>query len=142
MSNYYKENEFKEKICLFMAKELFPVEDDLKIFSPKGILEPLIINTFLSRKKCILHNLIIHRCYIPKVVAFPPLLICSNRRTMINQRQIKYNLLVNKILYGLNYNQYNKSLNLKISSINREILNNENSHSLLENGFICIISIK
>jgi DNA helicase INO80 len=136
INNYYKKNGFKEKVCLFIAKELFPVEDDFKIFSQKGILEPLIISTFLSRKKCILHNLIIHRCFIPKVVAFPPLLICSNRRTMINQRQIKYNLLVNKILYGLNYNQFNKSLNLKISSINREILNNENSHNLLENGLM------
>ena len=136
INNYYKENELKEKICLFISKELFPIEDDYKVFSKKGVLEPLIINTFLSRKKCILHNLIIHRCYIPKVVSFSPLLLCSNRRTMINQRQIKYNLLINKMLYGLNFNQFNKSLNLKISSINREILNNENSHSLLENGLM------
>ena len=136
INNYYKENEFKLKICLFIVKELFLLEDDYKIFSKKGDLEPLIINTILSRKKCINHNLIIHRCYIPKVVTFPPLLICSNRRTMINQKQIKYNLLINKILYGLNFNQYNKSLNLKISRINREILNNDNTHNLLENGLM------
>ena len=55
---------------------------------------------------------------------------------MINQRQIKYNLLTSKILYGLNFSQFNKSLNLKISRINREILNNENTHSLLENGLM------
>ena len=136
INNYYKENDFKRKICLFIAKELFPIEDDYKIFSKKGVLEPLIINSFLSRKKCILHNLIIHRCYIPKVVSFPPLLICSNRRTMINQKEIKYNLLTNKILYGLNYNQFNKSLNLKISRINRDILNNENTQNLVENGLM------
>jgi DNA helicase INO80 len=136
INNYYKENDFKRKICLFIAKELFPIEEDYKIFSKKGVLEPLIINSFLSRKKCILHNLIIHRCYIPKVVSFPPLLICSNRRTMINQKEIKYNLLTNKILYGLNYTQFNKSLNLKISRINRDILNNENTQNLVENGLM------
>ena len=136
INNYYKENELKEKICLFIVKELFPIEDNYKIFSAKGVLEPLIINSIISRKKLINHKLIIHRCYIPKVVAFPPLLICSNRRTMINQRQIKYNLLTSKILYGLNFSQFNKSLNLKISRINREILNNENTHSLLENGLM------
>jgi len=136
INHYYKENDFKSKVCLFIAKELFPIEDDYKIFSAKGVLEPLIINTILSRKKCINHKLIIHRCYIPKVVTFPPLLICSNRRTFINQQEIKYNLLTNKLLYGLNFNQFRKSLNLKISKINREILNNENSHSLLENGLM------
>ena len=136
INHYYKENDFKSKVCLFIAKELFPIEDDYKIFSTKGVLEPLIINTILSRKKCINHKLIIHRCYIPKVVTFAPLLICSNRRTFINQQEIKYNLLTNKLLYGLNFNQFRKSLNLKISKINREILNNENSHSLLENGLM------
>jgi len=133
---YYKENDLKSKICLFIAKELFPIEDDYKVFSSKGNLEPLIINTILSRKKLINHKLIVHRSYIPKVVSFPPLLICSNRRTLINQREIKYNLLTNKLLYGLNYNQFNKNLNLKISSIDPEILNNENYHVYLENGLM------
>ena len=136
INEYYKENDYKTKICLFIAKELFPIEDDYKIFSSKGVLEPLIINTILSRKKCINHKLIIHRCYIPKVVAFSPLLICSNRRTLINQQELKYNLLANKLLYGLNYNQFKKNLNLKISNFNREILTNEYSHHLLENGLM------
>ena len=136
INDYYKENDYKTKVCLFIAKDLFPIEEDYKIFSVKGLLEPLIINTILSRKKCINHKLIIHRCYIPKVVTFAPLLICSNRRTMTNQQEIKYNLLTNKLLYGLNYNQFKKSLNLKISNINREILSNEYSHHLLENGLM------
>jgi len=55
---------------------------------------------------------------------------------MINQQEIKYNLLTNKLLYGLNYNQFNKSLNLKISSFNREILNRENTNYNLENGLM------
>ena len=133
---YYNENNFKSKICLFIAKELFPMENNFKIFSSKGVLEPLVINTILSRKRLINHKLIVHRCYIPKVVAFSPLLLCSNRRTMINQQEIKYNLLTNKLLYGLNYNQFNKSLNLKISSFNREILNRENTNYNLENGLM------
>ena len=44
---------------------------------------------------------------------------------------------MNKILYGINYSQYNKTLNLKISSINREILSADNIQSLsLETGLM------
>ena len=134
---YYKNNEYKQKINILINKDLYPNDSDYKIFSKKSNLEPLIINTILSRKNCINHKLITHRCYIPKAVSFPPLLICSSRRSIINQNEIKYNLLINKILYGINYSQYNKTLNLKISSINREILSTDNIQSLsLETGLM------
>ena len=134
---YYKNNEYKQKINILINKDLYPNELDYQIFSKKSNLEPLIINTILSRKNCINHKLITHRCYIPKAVSFPPLLICSSRRSIINQNEIKYNLLINKILYGINYSQYNKTLNLKISSINREILSTDNIQSLsLETGLM------
>jgi hypothetical protein len=137
INSYYINNEFKQKINLFINKDLYPTDIDYKIFSQKSNLEPLIINTILSRKNCINHKLITHRCYIPKAVSFPPLLICSSRRAIINQNEINYNLLINKILYGINYSQYNKTLNLKISSINREILSHDNIQSLsLENGLM------
>ena len=137
INSYYINNEFKQKINLFINKDLYPTDIDYKIFSQKSNLEPLIINTILSRKNCINHKLITHRCYIPKAVSFPPLLICSSRRSIINQNEINYNLLINKILYGINYSQYNKTLNLKISSINREILSQDNIQSLsLENGLM------
>ena len=134
---YYKNNEYKQKINILINKDLYPNDSDYKIFSKKSNLEPLIINTILSRKNCINHKLITHRCYIPKAVSFPPLLICSSRRSIINQNEIKYNLLINKILYGINYSQYNKTLNLKISSINRDILSTDNIQSLsLETGLM------
>ena len=121
--NYYKENSFKHNhICLFIVKELFPSENDFVIFSKKGILEPLIINTILSRKNTIIHYLITHRCYVSKALSFPPLLICSNRNTIINQNYIQNNLFINKILYGINFKQYNNTLNLKLPNIQREIL--------------------
>ena len=134
---YYKRNEFYQKINIFINKDLFISETDYKIFSQKGNLDPLIINTILSRKNCINHKLIIHRCYIPKAVSFSPLLICSSRRSVINQKGIKYNLLLNKILYGINFSQYNKTLNLKISSVTRELLSSEKSHNLfIETGLM------
>ena len=134
---YYNTNEFNQKINLFVNKDLFLSELDFKIFSSKGNLEPLIINTILERKNCINHKLIVHRCYIPKAVAFSPLLICSSRSSIINQKEVKYNLLLNKILYGINYSQYNKNLNLKISSIIREILSSDNIHNLsIETGLM------
>ena len=121
--NYYKENSFKHNhICLFIVKELFPSENDFVIFSKKGILEPLIINTILSRKNTIIHYLITHRCYVSKALSFPPLLLCSNRNTIINQNYIQNNLFINKILYGINFKQYNNTLNLKLPNIQREIL--------------------
>ena len=134
---YYTNNEFNQKINLFINRALFPSESDYKIFSPKSNLEPLIINTILARKNCINHKLIMHRCYIPKVVAFSPLLICSSRRSVINQKGIKYNLLLNKILYGINYSQFNKTLNLKISSVTRELLSADNIQNLsIETGLM------
>ena len=137
INNYYNLNDFKQKINLFINRDLFISDTDYKIYSIKGNLDPLIINTILERKNCINHKLIIHRCYIPKAVAFSPLLICSSRRAVINQQGIKYNLLLNKILYGINFSQYNKTLNLKISSVTRELLSSEKSHNLfLENGLM------
>ena len=122
---------------IFINKDLFVSETDYKLYSQKGNLEPLIINTILSRKNCINHKLITHRCYIPKAVAFAPLLICSSRSSVINQKGIKYNLLLNKILYGINFSQYNKTLNLKISPVTRELLSSEKSHNLfIETGLM------
>ena len=125
INNYYKFNEFNQRINLFINKDLFINEIDYKLFSIKGNLPPLIIHTILSRKNCINNKLIKNRCYIPKAISFPPLLICSSKRSIINQKGIKYNLLLNKILYGINFSQYNKTINLKISPITREILNSE-----------------
>ena len=137
INNYYKFNEFNQRINLFINKDLFINEIDYKLFSIKGNLHPLIINTILSRKNCINNKLIKNRCYIPKAISFPPLLICSSKRSIINQKGIKYNLLLNKILYGINFSQYNKTINLKISPITREILNSEkNNNKFIECGLM------
>ena len=133
INSYYKNHEFKRRINIFINKELFLSDLDYKLLN----LEPLTINTILSRKNCINNKLIIHRCYIPKAVAFAPLLICSSRSSVINQKGIKYNLLLNKILYGINFSQYNKTLNLKISPITRELLSSEKTHNLfIESGLM------
>ena len=137
LNMYYTSHQFLQKINLFISKNLFLSSHDFKIFSKKSDLPPLIINSILSRKSFLNHKLIIHKCYIPKATAFSPLLICSSRRAYINQKEIKYNLLLNKILYGINYSQYNKTLNMKISSTTREILSSENIENLnLENGLM------
>ena len=134
---YYTSHEFNQKINLFITKNLFLSQNDFKIFSEKSELPPLIINSILSRKGYLNHKLITHKYYIPKAISFCPLLICSNKRSYINQQEIKYNLLLNKILYGINFSQYNKTLNLKISSTTREILSSENISNLnLENGLM------
>ena len=137
INEYYNANEFERKINIFINKDLFISENDYKLYSLKGNLEPLIINTILSRKSNINHKLITHRCYIPKAVAFAPLLICSSRSSVINQKGIKYNLLLNKILYGINFSQYNKTINLKISPVTRELLSSEKNHNIfIETGLM------
>ena len=52
LNEYYKDNEFEQKMNIFINKDLFVSETDYKLYSQKGNIEPLIINTILSRKNC------------------------------------------------------------------------------------------
>ena len=150
-NEYNNNNDFDDnkktliKINLFINKNLFSTEfnEEFSIKDPKTfeILPPLIINNIISRKNKIPFQLIKHRCYIPKAISFTPEILCSNNQLQKEQNLYKNNLIINKILYGINFNQYHSNFNTKISQISRvfsfSLYNNTNNeNNQIENGLL------
>ena len=142
--NNYNNNENEKtliKINLFINKNLFSFEfnNEFSIKDPKTyeILPPLIINNIISRKNTIPFKLIKHRCYIPKAISFTPEILCSNNQLQIEQNSYKNNLIINKLLYGINFNQHHSTFNTKITEISRIFYSNSNiENTQIENGLL------
>lgn len=123
-NKYYQNQAYKRRNCLslFISSNLFPQENDFVIQSKNVLMPPLIVNNLLYMKSSINHKITSHKFYIPKALGFTPKLICSNSQLEINQRLETNNLMMNKILYGVDFMQFYSSLNLKLPNKNREIL--------------------